>query len=658
MLEPARDDLQSAFLKVAVVGPTHPYKGGIALHTTALAHNLQRAGHDVTLVSWSHLLPPALYDGDVHVPGGVPESEPFPRTVRALSWARPDTWVRTGRRLRAFDAIVLVHVIPAVVPAHLALLRGAGTGRPDAGGTRHGAPRSVLVCHNVLPHEPHVGDRELVGSMFRRVDAVLVHSAEQAGLAQELGAGRACVADLPPHLPAGGSVERPEHTGPARLLALGMVREYKGVDLLLEALREVPEVRLTIAGEMLGEHAQRIRGLAADPALAGRVVIRDEYVPAEALADLLAEHDVLTLTYRHSTASQNVLLGHVHGLPVLASDVGVFGQQVRDGVDGILVPPGDERALAGALRRLTDPALLARLRAGVDRPDLSTPWASYVGAVEALASPDAGAEETDHEETDHEKPHHEAVARENSDREAAAPTRHTLLARGRAAALAVRTLRRPVVELTRADLPDWLMPSDVLGDAADADEAAATARSLKLPRASDATAAWAALGALAAIVRVGDDGRRHTVIVDESGARSPLSRWARVVGFAPVDLGLTRRRASVAALEVDPGALDVIARVHPGGCDADDVDETLAQASWALRSGGLLILTVPLGPAGADGAFGPADVRGITARAHDLGFVLVGDLDGDVNARMMQASATATASDTAYGLVRLTLRRR
>jgi len=76
-----------------------------------------------------------------------------------------------------------------------------------------------------------------------------------------------------------------------------------------------------------------------------------------------------------------------------------------------------------------------------------------------------------------------------------------------------------------------------------------------------------------------------------------------------------------------------------------------------------LVARLPPRHAGTDlpddsGAVGPADVRGITARAHDLGFVLVGDLDGDVNARMMQASATATASDTAYGLVRLTLRRR
>jgi hypothetical protein len=66
-------------------------------------------------------------------------------------------------------------------------------------------------------------------------------------------------------------------------------------------------------------------------------------------------------------------------------------------------------------------------------------------------------------------------------------------------------------------------------------------------------------------------------------------------------------------LDVDTASLDVITRLHPGGCDAEDVDETISQASWALRSGGLLVLTVPLGPQGAEGAVGPADVRGIRA---------------------------------------------
>ncbi|MBD3785111.1 MAG: glycosyltransferase, partial [Micrococcales bacterium] len=154
-------------MRVALVGPTHPFKGGVAAHTTTLAHELAEAGHDVTLVSWSHLYPAFLYPGEQAVPGGAPDVEPFPRTLRVLSWARPDTWLRAGRRLREFDVVVVVHVVPAVVPAHLALLRAAG-----AGGGR--GPRVVVVAHNVLPHEPGPGDRPLVGALLRRADAVLV----------------------------------------------------------------------------------------------------------------------------------------------------------------------------------------------------------------------------------------------------------------------------------------------------------------------------------------------------------------------------------------------------------------------------------------------------------------------------------------------------
>lgn len=627
--------MSDSALKVAVIGPTHPYKGGVAAHTTTLAHQLAEAGHDVTLVSWSHLYPSRLYPGEQAVPGGAPDVPPFPRTVRALSWARPDTWVRTGRRLRAFDAVVVVHVIPAVVPAHLALLRAAGVGRTSSTGQ---GPRSVVIAHNVMPHESHPGDSALMRSLFSRVDAVLVHSAEQARLAHDLGAHRVSVAELPPHLPGGPAEERHPYAGPTRLLALGMVREYKGVDLLLQALAQVPDVRLTVAGELWGSSGDRVRVLAADPRVRDRVSIRSGYVPAEELASLLASHDVLALTYRSATASQNALLGQAHGMPVLASEVGTFGAQVRDGVDGLLVPPGDEASLVTALKQLADPDELARLRAGVRPPDLTSPWATYVGILEALASPST------------------AAADDLPEEERTLPTtvKDRLLAPVRTALAG----KRPPIELTRTDLPDWVRPSDVLADAAEADEARAFARELGLPRGGDAVAAWAALGALAAVVRLGDDGHHSAVILDESGSRSPLSRWARAIGFAPVELELTGPRSSVAVLDVDTASLDVITRLHPSGCDADDVDEALSQASWALRSGGLLSITLPLGPATAEGAVGPVEVRGVLARAHDLGFVLVGDLDGEIGARMREASSGTHRADAAYALVRLTFRRR
>ena len=176
----------------------------------------------MVLVSWAHLYPSRLHRVDVTVPRGgvdVPEVPPFPRTIRALSWARPDTWVRVGRRLRGLDAIVVVHAIPPAVPAHLALLRAAGAladahARRTRRRRRPPRAQSIVVCHNVLPLEPHPGDARLMALLLSRVDSVLVHSADQARLAHDLGARRVSVADLPPHLPGGHPISRGPRTGP------------------------------------------------------------------------------------------------------------------------------------------------------------------------------------------------------------------------------------------------------------------------------------------------------------------------------------------------------------------------------------------------------------------------------------------------------------
>ncbi|KGN32386.1 glycosyl transferase [Knoellia sinensis KCTC 19936] len=637
----------SAALRLAVVGPTHPYKGGVASHTTELCHELAEAGHDVTLVSWSHLYPSLLYPGEQAVPGGAPDVEPFPRTIRALSWARPDTWIRTGRRLRDMDAIIVVHVIPPGVPSNLAVLRAAGVGRTSSSGK---GPRSIVIAHNVLPHESRPGDRQFMDSLFRRVDSVVVHSDSQAKLATELGAAHVRELDLPPHLPGGPPEPHVESKGPTRLLALGIVRDYKGVDLLLDAMLDVPDLRLTIAGEMWGDSGRRVKELAADPRLADRVEVHSGYVPADRIASLMARHDVLTLTYRHATASQNVLMARRHGLPVLATHVGTFGGQVRDGVDGLLVPPNDRDALVSALEKLSDRAYAGQLRSEVRPPDLSGPWAHYVGGIEALASAESDASLGD-------------------DASVAVPP-DTAVQRAKDLVTAARLRRRRRLTLRPADFPEWVRASDVLALDTDALDAQALARDLGLPRSSDAVAAWSALGAVAAVLRIRDDGRRGAVIVDESGTKSPFSRWVRALGFEPVELELTGRRTSVEVLDVDTASLDVIARIHPGGCGAEDIDHAVGQASWALNSGGLLIVTLPIGEDDPEWAISPADVRGIIARADDLGLVLVGDFDGDVTDRIREASASArevreaqpegrrSGAATAYGILRLTFRRK
>lgn len=628
-------------LRIAIVGPTHPYKGGVASHTTTLAHELTDAGHDVTLVSWSHLYPTAFYPGEQSGPvGGEPEVTPFPRTVRALSWARPDSLVRAGRRLRRMDLVIVVHVIPPAVPLHLILLRAAGVGRTAVAGR---GPRSVVIAHNVLPHEPHPGDATLMRILFRRVDAVLVHSPDQARAARDLDAEHVVVSELPPHLPGGAPAARAPYRGPARLLALGLVREYKGIDVLLRAMLRVPAVTLTVAGEMWGDAGVEIRRLADHRGLRGRVSIRSGHVPDDRVSSLLAEHDVLSLTYRSATASQNVLLAHQHGLAALASDVGTFGDHVTDGVDGYLVPPEDEDALVAVLERLSDPDEVERIRSGVAPPELREPWTHYTGALEALGTDAPGADPTI-----------VPTSRRRSGPGRVVDRVDDLVGLARLA----RERRRPRLDLQPGDFPSWVRATDALVREDQADRAAALVRDLGLARSGDEIADWAAVGALEVLIALGDAGHRQALIIDASGPGSPFVRWARAAGYAPVEVELRGSRSSVTLLDVDTATLDVVTRLHPGDAIATDVDETLVQAGWGLRTGGLLCLTLPVGGSGRDTVAGAADLRALVARAEDSGFTLVGDIDGDLTAVLRRAASVSPEPEVAHALVRLTFRRR
>ncbi|MBL7488617.1 glycosyltransferase family 4 protein [Frankia sp. AgB1.9] len=370
---------------MTIIGPTHPYKGGIAQHTTELAHRLAARGHDVRIESWSAQYPARLYPGQQRVE--APEMEPFAPTRYPLSWRRPDGWVRLGRRLRAgTDVVVLVVVTPIQAPAYLGILTGLGA----RGGRRAGSPAVVALCHNVLPHERRAVDEPLTRAVLRRADAVLVHTDAEATRAATLTTAPVRVAAMAPHLWAAET--RRVHPSPSRpetrldeptrrLLFFGLVRPYKGLDVLLRALAAGPEdVALTVAGEFWGG-AEQTRALVAELGLAGRVELRPGYVDAADVPGLFAAADALVLPYRAGTASQNVDLAHLHGLPVVATTVGTLPAAVADGVDGLLVAPDDPAALAAALRRLYEPGVLAALTAKVRPPDTTGGWDRYLDVL-------------------------------------------------------------------------------------------------------------------------------------------------------------------------------------------------------------------------------------------------------------------------------------
>lgn len=210
----------------------------------------------------------------------------------------------------------------------------------------------------------------------------------------------------------------------------------------------------------------------------------------------------------------------------------------------------------------------------------------------------------------------------------------------------------PSLPLRAADL-SGVRTTDILVDGVEARAAKRTAKALGLSRTVDDTSAWAALGALAALVRVADDGRRRAVVVDAGAPRSVFARWAHRAGFAPVQLDVTQ--PEIVGTSIDPGTVDLVTHIHPRSCTADEVDVDLVRGATALRRGGLIVITLRIGPS-EDGGMGLAELRSLIARADEQGLSLVGDLGIEDGLRLN--AAQRAEADRSVGLALLTFRRR
>jgi glycosyltransferase involved in cell wall biosynthesis/SAM-dependent methyltransferase len=358
-------------MRIAVVGPTHPIKGGVAQHTTVLAQRLVAAGHEVEIVSWLRQYPQRLYPGQQTVE--QPEFDPFEPTSRTLSWNRPDSWVRAAWLLRNVDLVVFAHITPVQVIPYRAMIATLHRGRAT----------TAVICHNVLPHERGRADVVLVSLLLRGADLIVVHSDTQAAEARRLTDKSINVAQLAPFMPKGFLRRVPLAGEHRRLIFFGLVRPYKGLDVLLRALAAGPsDVRLRVVGEFWGGTAAA-RGLCHELGLSDRVELRDGYVAAEEVPGLFSDVDALVLPYRTATGSQGVWTGFEFGVPVIATRAGHLADDIRDGADGLVAEPDDVESLAGALTRFYATGVPERMRSAVTPVDPQPYWDRYLKALTA-----------------------------------------------------------------------------------------------------------------------------------------------------------------------------------------------------------------------------------------------------------------------------------
>jgi glycosyltransferase involved in cell wall biosynthesis/SAM-dependent methyltransferase len=634
-------------MRVAIVGPTHPIKGGVSQHTTVLAKRLADAGHDVEIVSWLRQYPRRFYPGRQEVEAR--EFAAFEPTRRLLSWNRPDTWVRVGRQLRDRDLVLIAHITPVQVPPYRALIAALHGGKAQV----------VVVSHNVLPHERRKLDKLAVSFLFNAADRIVTHSETEAAIARTLTRAPVVSAPIAPFLPEAFVRRAPSPGEHRRLIFFGMVRPYKGLDVLIRALAKAPsDARLRIVGEFWGG-TDETEQLCAELGLTDRVEIRNGYMPADEVPQQFSDVDALVLPYRTATGSQGVWTAFEFGVPAIATRAGHLADDIREGIDGFVVEPDDVDALADGLNRFYQPGLPEQMRAEVKPVDPDPYWRRYLDALFLGATTAHAVEKTGMQE--------------------AAPPGGELLKVAKIGAEQVLWARVAARRVwlagpgSRPSLPARVPPTDILSTRAQYERAIDECRRLRLPLHRDRPKNWDALGAVSTVLQdLGTDIR----VLDAGAARySPVLPWMRIFGVVELvgnNLEFTRTTQH-GSVRFEPG--DVTAtRYRVGWFDAvtcmSVIEHGVPLASFAaesariLRPGGLLVVSTDYDqdPPDTSGKtaygvpvkiFGPEDIRRFVDLAADHGLQLVGDLRLNHDQRPVRWKRTGLD----YTFIRLTFRR-
>jgi glycosyltransferase involved in cell wall biosynthesis len=320
----------------------YPLRGGIAHHVYWLHRELTSRGHKVEVISYRRLYPRLLFPGTSIYDTSEIKLDAGARAI--LTALNPISWIRALRAAKATAPDLVVIQWWNTFFAPLVGTLGRMLGRAGLA--------TVIECHNVLPHERRRIDRYLLKFAFSPASDFITHSrTDSEELLGLLPDKKVRVAPLP-ILNEFSAPTRPERKG-RTILFFGIVRKYKGLDVLLRALPKVlsqVECNLIVAGEFY-EPVAKYRQLVQELGISSSVQIENRYIPNEEVPALFNQADVLVLPYLSATQSAVAGIAAANGLPIIASRTGGLSEAVQENVTGLLFPPGDVDALADSLVR-------------------------------------------------------------------------------------------------------------------------------------------------------------------------------------------------------------------------------------------------------------------------------------------------------------------
>ena len=362
-----------------MLGPAHPYRGGLAAFNERLACELAK-NHEVAVFTFTLQYPDFLFPGKSQYTDGPAPGLDIKRT---LSSVNPISWRKTATAINDFRAELLIigFWLPFMGPAFGSVAKWVRC-------------PVVAVVHNIIPHESRPGDRLLSGYFARNCDAfVSLTASVQRDLTKFVGAKPSVVSPHPIYdhfgpitAPAAAQKNLGLDPDGEYLLFFGLVRDYKGLDLLLGAMSDarIAErgTKLIVAGEFYSGRAE-YDAIITELGLQNTVELHDRFIPDDRVADYFNATELLVQPYKTATQSGVTPVAYHFELPMVVTDVGGLAAMCPDGEVGYVVAP-TATAIADGIWHYLTATDRAAMRRNIREEKAKYDWSVMVATIEKL----------------------------------------------------------------------------------------------------------------------------------------------------------------------------------------------------------------------------------------------------------------------------------
>lgn len=365
---------------IKILGPAHPYRGGIATTSERLAQEFASLGLEVNIETFILQYPSVLFPGKTQY-----NDKPAPENLkirRSINSINPLNWIKVGRRIKkeSPDLVIIRYWLPFLAPCLGAI---AGLAR------RNKHTRIICLADNIIPHEHRLGDRLLTNYFIQRIDGLIAMS--KSVLTESKSFREDLLLGFCPHpifdnygekLPMEVAKQKLGlDVNSGYLLFFGFIRDYKGLDLLLQAFADERlrkfQVKLLVAGEYYSSSEPYLK-LIQEKNLSELVELHTDFIPDNEVNLYFSAADMVVQPYKSATQSGVTQIGYHFEKPMLVTNVGGLSEIIPDGKIGYVVEP-DIKSIADALVDFYENGRSELFSKNVVEEKKKFSWANLVG---------------------------------------------------------------------------------------------------------------------------------------------------------------------------------------------------------------------------------------------------------------------------------------